>query len=152
MKITMDKLRKMSSEERHTLWQNAKSRVEKHPDAEALVDMIENCGLDYKPNKKASITLDSKIGRTMARIIRSKAGIEAMLVAVSKGLPALAGVDPMLREALGSDYSKDNEATIQAGYLVTGAMEGLGYKKGPQRPLPANCIARSGVIFRRVKN
>ncbi|HEX4299138.1 MAG TPA: hypothetical protein VHZ56_14050, partial [Devosia sp.] len=82
-----------------------------------------------------NVKLDEPIGLAMRGIIFSETGRKAMLAAVANGRPALEAVDPMLAVALGSNYSKENEATIQAGYLVTMRMRELGFEKSRQVPL-----------------
>lgn len=82
----------------------------------------------------------------MWKIISSPEVKAKALQAHNAGQPPLAAVDPFLRKTLGDDYSKNNEATKQAGYLVTRL---LGYE--PTRrsaPLPQNCVARTGTLFR----
>ena len=87
----------------------------------------------------------------MRKIIFTPEGERAALQAHDSGLPPLAGLDPLLSTALGPDYSKDNEATIQAGFLVADLMKQLGFEKieGTSKKLPDNCIARTGQMFTR---
>jgi hypothetical protein len=94
-----------------------------------------------------NVKLNEPIGLAMRGIIFSDVAKKAMLSAVSNGRPALEAVDSMLAEALGANYGKENEATIQAGYLVTMRMRDLGYESTQQVALAAHCIARSAVLF-----
>ena len=149
IKIDTEHLKRMSVDQRHQLWKNASKKAETSEDAKSLVALIESSNLDYAKDKQKSVSLDDPIGRKMKRIIGSAAGTKAMLEAVNEGLPALAGVEPLLQAELGNDYNKHNEATVQAGYLVTGFMQGLGYEKVRSVPLPSSCVARSGLTFRR---
>ncbi len=63
------------------------------------------------------------------------------------------GIQPKIRDAwqagrLGEDYGKDNEATIQAGFLVTDLMRQLGYElSGKNKKLPSGCVAKTGQLF-----
>jgi hypothetical protein len=98
-----------------------------------------------------NVRLDDPIGLAMRGIIFSESAKKAMLASVLSGRPALEAVDPMLSFALGSNYAKGNEATIQAGYLVTMRMRELGYEKGKQVRLVDGCVARSGVLFHVIK-
>jgi hypothetical protein len=99
-----------------------------------------------------NVHLDDPIGLAMRGIIFSEPGRKAMLGSIAAGRPALEAVDPMLRQAIGANYCKENEATIQAGYLVTMQMRELGYEKGKQVALGEGCVARSGVLFNKLKS
>jgi len=55
--------------------------------------------------------------------------VKGSLLDAYSQFPALAGVDPLLQGELGPQYGRRNEATIQAGYLVKGFMEGQGYQE-----------------------
>jgi hypothetical protein len=147
-KIDAEKLKAMTAHERHQLWLNARKRAANKADAKLLVELIENSGLDYLRDRRPSVSLDDKIGRAMRALVNSDAGQTAMLFAQSKGRPPLAGVDPMLKAALGDDYCKENEATIQAGYIVTRYMEAKGYCKAGTAALPPGCVAKTGQLFR----
>lgn len=144
MKYDLAALKRMLPTERQALWRNAKRRSEL-PEALAIIALIESSGLDYRANE--SVKLDDAIGRAMHKIIFSKEGKAAAFKATEEGQPALAGVDPMLKSALGSDYGSHNEATIQAGYLVANLMRQEGYQDGPSKPLPIGCVAMSGMLF-----
>ena len=60
-------------------------------------------------------------------IVRSDAGREAALSAVEQGFPALCGVDPLLRAALGDLYLP-YDGPFNAGFAVAELMRELGYK------------------------
>jgi hypothetical protein len=143
----ISKLKSLSAHERHRLWQNAKAKSHLSDQAADLVKKIESSGLDFLAGKTKSVSLDDKIGRTMRRIIFSEIGIQAMLKATEAGLPALGGVDPLLQAELANDYSKLNEATVQAGYLVKKVMVSMGYKPVGHASLPAACVAKTGMLF-----
>jgi hypothetical protein len=123
----------------------AKCKIKKQRRGEKLVELIETSGLDYLDRK--SVALDDPIGKKMQLIIFSEEGKRAACEATEQGLPALAGLDPLLARALGRDYGPHNEATVQAGYLVTNMMRQLGYRDAGQGQLPSGCVARSGRIF-----
>jgi hypothetical protein len=75
----------------------------------------------------------------------------AAVKATEAGLPALAGIDPILQIGLGSEYAKTYEATTQAGYLVAKMMRRKGYEPIGQGSLPDDCVAKSAAIYRRVE-
>ena len=140
MNWTKEKIVTLSAMERNTLWENAKRMGR-----DDLVQMIEESGLTYRD--PTGLKLDSPIGRAMAKIVNSPEGIAAAIKATEEGLPALAGIDPLLKPALMDQYAKTYEATIQAGYLVAVMMRKKGYENtGRTGPL-TGCIAKSGEIY-----
>jgi hypothetical protein len=141
----IEKLRALSPVGRHNLWVNALKQADTNPKAAEIVHLIETSGLDYRREK--SLTLDDPISKRMEMVIFSPEGKTAALEATAQGLPALAGIDPLLVDALGKDYGKHNEATAQAGFVLTNMMRQLGYENGGSAPLPKNCVARSGQLF-----
>ena len=92
--------------------------------------------------------MDDPITVKMQAVVTSKEGREAALTATRNGLPAMAGVDPLLQVALGSDYGAHNMATTTAGGLVGELMRSLGHKKGGQKSLPSNCVAKTAAMWR----
>jgi hypothetical protein len=93
------------------------------------------------------LTLDDPIALKMEEIISSSGGRQAAIAATLAGLPALAGVDPLLSTALGEDYGKHNFATATAGDFVAKLMRSLGYKEAGSRNLPSHCVARRGLFW-----
>jgi hypothetical protein len=142
MAITKEQIESISQEQRHNLWNNAKRK-----NAGDLVRMIEASGLPYSDPK--GLKLDSPVGREMAKIINSRQGIVAAVEATNQGLPALAGVDPLLQVALGDLYAKTYEATIQAGYLVALMMRTQGYENSGRQGQLTGCVAKTGEIYKK---
>jgi hypothetical protein len=97
-----------------------------------------------------SVSLDDPIGRKMNRIIRSDNVRRGMIADCEAGVPPLASVDRILQQELKSDYGKHNEATSQAGYIVTKVMREHGYEPIGQQRLPADCVAESGKVFKKL--
>jgi hypothetical protein len=58
----------------------------------------------------------------MEEIIWSPLGRQSALDAVGNGLPALAGVDPLISADLGNQYTPHNSGTVNAGYILAGLM------------------------------
>ncbi|KAA2236802.1 hypothetical protein [Salinarimonas soli] len=136
MTLSDDQLRALSHLERHRVWVNAR----------ALVAQIEALGLPY--DAPTGLKLDSPIGRQMTAIIYSPEGRMAGILATEQGLPALAGVEPLLVSQMGDDYAKTYEATIQAGYVVTQMMKANGFRKTNQnRPMPSESVAKTAAFF-----
>ena len=95
----------------------------------------------------ACLTMDDPITLRMQQIIDSPQGRHAATAAASAGLPAMAGVDPLLSTALGADYGKHNFATATAGDLVAKLMRSLGYTEAGSRSLPAHCVAKRAMMW-----
>lgn len=141
---TLADLRLLPVNDRAALYRNA-CRLGDKPDALALKALIEEAGLPF--SESACLTNDDPLTLQMHGIVHSKDGREAAIAAAKAGLPALAGVDPMMQAALGVDYGAHNFATNTAGTLVGELMSSLGYRKGLPKPLPPHCVARSGLMW-----
>jgi hypothetical protein len=108
--------------------------------------LIETLGLPY--SDPGSLKFDDPIFLKMHEIIFSERGKAAAIEATQAGLPALAGIDPLLSEALGVDYGSHNDGTINAGYLVAQMMRAQGYKlTGRKGKLPPACTAKTAEIY-----
>lgn len=143
-KWTLDELKALSVHDRATVYKNA-SRLAHLPEGAALKKLIEEAGLPFSDS--ACLTMDDPITIKMHEIIHSPEGRAAVAKAAKAGLPAMAGVDPLLQVALGGDYGSHNMGTATAGALVGELMQSLGYKKGIQKPLPDHCVAKSATMW-----
>jgi len=83
----------------------------------------------------------------MEEIIWSPQGRTAALQAVSAGLPALAGVDPLLKAELGERYHPHNAGTINAGVITAALMRHLGYVEDGSKAFD-DCVAKSGMKWK----
>jgi hypothetical protein len=137
-KITIAKLQAMSAKERENLWVTA--RRHDTEEAQNLVSVIETLGLPY--SEHGGMKMDSPIAIKMYEIINSSEGRDACLEATKAGLPALAGVDQLLSEALGVDYHAGNQATHTAGYIVGSLMISLGYELSGRKKMPPGSVAK----------
>jgi hypothetical protein len=140
---TAQKIAEMTLLQRKALYENCLRKGGE--EAAAIVALIESTGLPY--TKEETVKDGDLIFRAMELVINSKDGEAAMLSMVNRGIPPLAGVDPLIAAELGAKYGKHNESTIQAGFLVARRMEALGLRKGTQRTLPRGCVALSGTMF-----
>jgi hypothetical protein len=141
---TKERLAALSHDDRHNVWENAKRLG-----AEDLVKFIVDSGLPYIDPK--GLKLDRPLGRKMSKIINSPQGVAAALTATENGMPALAGIDPMLKAVLKKEYADSHEATIQAGYLVALMMRKKGYEQSGKQGSIQDCVAKIGLIYTRVK-
>ena len=147
-KISDEKLQGMSVHDRHQLWINAR-RIDSE-EARELVERIEKLGLPYSEIR--SLKASDPVFMKMEQIVFSQEAKTAAIAATDAGLPALAGIDPLLSAALGVDYGPHNDGTINAGYLVAQMMRMQGYKNsGRKGKLPVTCIAKTAEIYVPIK-
>ncbi len=140
------KLPTLSAKEIGNLAENAGKKADTDPKARELLDLILASGRLAAPTE--NVRLDDAVGKAMEAIIFSRVGKSAALAAVRAGIPALAGVDPLLQAELGNVYGPGNEATSQAGYLVNNMMGQEGYIEDGSARMPSGCVAKTGKIFR----
>jgi hypothetical protein len=91
---------------------------------------------------------DDPLFLAMAAIIRSREGLKAAVLATSKGLPALAGPDPLLQAALGADYKREDDVTMNAGWLVVQEMREMGFVDNGSADMPVGCVAGKAMVFK----
>lgn len=119
---TRKKLEAKSPEERYTVWHNARRAAT--PEALQLATFIETSGLDYAPS--GGISLSDPRVLEMRAIIEAPEGRRACLDANERGLPALAGVEPLIVAQMGRRYGAFSQMTLTAGGLVAEVMYSLG--------------------------
>lgn len=141
---TLDELKAMTVHQRAELYKNA-CRLAHTPQGAALKALIEEAGLPFSDD--AALTLDDPLTLRMYEVINAKPGRDAAVAATKAGLPAMAGIDPLLQAELGVDYGPHNQGTNTAGYLVGQLMQSLGYKKVGQKPLPDHCVAKTAAMW-----
>jgi hypothetical protein len=83
----------------------------------------------------------------MREIVRSAEGRKAAVKATQSGLPALSGVDRLLREKLQGRYKRPDRGTSFAGAFVAELMHELGYDAGTRRKCEAGSLARTGIFW-----
>lgn len=77
---------------------------------------------------------------------RAVAIVRRLKQASDDGLPAMAGVDHMLADALGSKYG-DHDTTSWAGTFMADVMVEAGYVQTRKKPMPRGCIAKTAAFF-----
>lgn len=140
----LEELAAMSVHKRADLYRNA-CRLGHTTEGAALKKLLEDAGLPF--SEEGCLSSDDPIYLKMRGLIESKDGREAAVAAVEAGLPAMAGIDPMLQVLLGSDYGSHNMGTQTAGSIVAEVMRSLGYKKTGEAPLPPNCVAKTAATW-----
>lgn len=137
-----DDLKKLSPERRLVLYQNAQRA--KDNGGEAVMAAIDASGL---PLSSGSLTSDNPVFLRMVDIVWSLEAQAAAIAATEKGLPALCGVDPLLRAQLGDQYTPHDDGTMNAGWVVAQVMRHRGYKEAGNGKCPDGCIAKSGIVW-----
>ena len=133
----------MSPETRSTLLVNAQ-RIGGEAGS-ALVALIHSLTL---PLGSGGMAADHPLYREMMDVAWSAEGKAAAVAAVKAGLPAMAGVDPLLQQAMGERYGVTYQGTMNAGYIVGEVMRHLGYDKAGEAPCPANCVAKTAATWK----
>jgi len=80
-------------------------------------------------------------------IIQSADGIKRMVLATSKGHPALSGVDECLGAATGSDYISDGAVRAEAGFRVAQEMKEMGFIEVRVDDMPHGSAAHKAKVF-----
>jgi hypothetical protein len=146
---TSQKIAALPLSDRVELYKNAKKRLTAN--AVALVKLIEEVGLPF--SDPTCPTEDDPLSLAIHGIVYSEEGKAAAIAAVNKGLPPLAGVDPLLFERLGVDYGPHNMTTATAGGMIASLMRSLGYQEvGTNAPLPKGSIAKTGQMWKSKKS
>ncbi|WP_426039935.1 hypothetical protein [Brevundimonas sp. DC300-4] len=140
---TLEKLQAKTPEERFNVWTNA--RAKGTPEADDLAAFIESSGLNYTPTGGISMS-DPRVIE-MREIIESPAGQAACLAATAGGLPALAGVEPMIVERMGVRYGQFSMMTVTAGSIVGGMMLSKGYTIESQKKMPEGSVAKTAAFW-----
>ena len=110
----------------------------------ATVTLIDSL---YLPLSSGGMSEDHPLYLEMQEVVWSSVGRAAALRAVEQGLPAMAGVDPILQQVLGERYGREYQGTMNAGYIVGELMRHLGFEKGKEASLPPGCIAKTAATW-----
>lgn len=94
------------------------------------------------------LSTDHPMFKAMAAIIQSAEGIKAAVLSTSNKRPALEGVDPLLRSKLGDAYTRDNQVTLNAAWLVVQEMRAMGFVEGHTAKLTDDCVAGEALVFK----
>lgn len=108
----------------------------------ALIDSL------HLPLSSGGMSEDHPVYREMQEVIWSAEAKSAAVRAVENGLPAMAGVDPILQRVMGERYGREYQGTMNAGYIVGEVMRHLSYDKVGEAPLPEGCVAKTAATWR----
>jgi hypothetical protein len=127
----IEDLKKMTPERRAILYQNAIKHRESG--GQEIIDLIDSSGL---PLSSGGLRQSDPVYLKIEEIIWSPQGREAAVEATKNGLPALAGVEPLIVAELGDQYSPHNQGTLNAGYVQAELMRHLGYVENGRGEMP----------------
>jgi hypothetical protein len=142
-KYTLDDLRLMTPEQRAVLYQNAQKH--RANGGEEIIKLIDSSGLPLSSGGMR--TTDSEYIK-MEEIVWSATGRQAAIEVSEKGLPALAGVEPMIVQALGPRYHPHDGGTVNAGYIVAGLMRHMDYVENGEGKMPAGSVAKTAMRWK----
>jgi hypothetical protein len=143
--VTRSWLRARSQNERYAVWKRARSLHS--AEGNHLARAIELLGLPYA--EPEPLDDDDPLLARMRALIADPRARAAAVEATLDGLPAMAGVDVLMHEELGEAYRRNEAAVPTAQRLTAALMEALGYVEAGMKDLPARCVARSGVFWKR---
>ena len=145
MKIpTLEKIIGMTAEARRTLHRNA-SKLDTEG-ARLVVKLITENRL--LASASGGLPHEDPVVLAMESVITSDEGRAAAKAATDAGLPAMAGVDPLLRKYVGNDYGSF-DTTSWAGTFVAAEMETMGYRQTRKKPMPPGSVAKTAAFFER---
>ena len=143
--VTRSWLRARSQNERYAVWKRAKALHS--AEGNHLARAIELLGLPYaEPEPLAD---DDPLMARMRALMAEPRARAAAIEATLDGLPAMAGIDVLMHEEIGEDYRRNEAAVPTAQQLTAELMSGLGYVEAGRKDLPARCVARTGVYWKR---
>ena len=143
--VTRSWLKQRSQTERYAVWKRAKSLHS--AEGNHLARAIELLGLPYA--EPEPLDDDDPLMARMRELMAEPRARAAAVEATLDGLPAMAGIDVLLHEELGEAYRRNEAAVPTAQRLTAELMGGLGYVEAGVKDLPARCVARSGVYWKR---
>lgn len=142
---TRSKLTERTAEERYDIWKRAKGLHT--AEGNQLAREIERIGL---PDQTPALPDGDILTHLISDLIRSEDGRSALKEATLDGLPAIAGADTLIHEALGAQYRGNEKAVATAQRITAEVMAEMGYEPVGAKPLPARYVAREGVYWRRI--
>ncbi len=142
MEWTKEKIEALSTDKRATLFDNARAKGTE--EAQKIVAlMLEH---DLLVRAGGGLPRDHPVIQEIEEIIRSDEGRQAGKQASDDGLPAMAGVDYLLRVALGSQYGS-HDTTSWAGTLMAEVMAEAGYVQTKSKAMPEGSVAKTAAFF-----
>lgn len=141
-KITLDSIKAMTPEKRAILYENARKR--RSAGGQEIMDLIDSSGL---PLSTGGMRITDPVYIRIGEIVWSEEGRQAAIRATKEGLPALAGIEPLIVADLGNRYHPHDLGTASAGSIVGELMRHLGYVKGKEANMPKGSVAKTAALW-----
>jgi hypothetical protein len=141
MTWNIDRLRQLSPTQRWNLYANAMRSGRE--EGRQIMAILDESGLAL--SEGGGLPAEHPTIVAIREVVMSPAGVRAGVEAIKAGLPALAGIDPMLQQQVPGYSSADTHSW--AGTYVAEAMEMVGYRRTTPGPLPATCRAKTAMRF-----
>jgi hypothetical protein len=133
----------MTPEKRANLYQNAVKR--RAHGGQEIIDLIDSSGL---PLSAGGMRMSDPAYLKMQDITWSSDGRKAAIEATENGLPALAGVEPLIVAALADRYHPHDGGTVNAGFIVAELMRHIGYVEDKEGKMPAGSVAKTAMKWK----
>ena len=114
------------------------------PEGDEIAELVVQHDLPLRIG--GGLTRGHKTIRTIERIVRSDEGNAAASVAMEAGETPMAGLDPLLAEALGAAYG-NKDTTSWAGTFAAEEAEANGWIRKGRKSLPPGSVAKTAAFF-----
>ena len=139
---TKERLEALSHKDLSTMYERALTMDT--DDARDLVELVQQHGLLTRLG--GGYHRGHRVIHTIEQVCRSDDGVNAAISAAEQGEAPMAGVDPLLVDALGPEYGH-RDTTSWAGTFVAEEMEAAGWKRQGRKSLPQGCVAKTAAFF-----
>jgi hypothetical protein len=139
---TKERLEALSHKELSTLYERALTMDT--DEARDVVELVQQHGLLERLG--GGYHRGHRVIHAIEHICRSEEGLAAARAAVEAGEAPMAGVDPLLKRELGSEYGH-RDTTGWAGTFVAEEMEAEGFVRQGRKSLPPGSVAKTAAFF-----
>jgi hypothetical protein len=141
---TLERLRALNPVELERVYSRAVAA--NSPEGDEIAELVVQNDLPLRIG--GGLTRGHKTIQEIERIVRSPEGRQAAADAMEAGEAPMAGLDPLLKAALGTDYG-NKDTTSWAGTFAAEEATDLGWTRKGRKALPQSCVAKSAAFFSR---
>lgn len=139
---TLERLQKLNPVELERLY--CRAVAANSPEGDEIAELVVQHNLPLRIG--GGLTRGHHTIQAIEKIIRSPAGNAAAEAAMRAGEAPMAGLDPLLKEALGPAYG-NKDTTSWAGTFAAEEAEALGWVRKDRKSLPPTCVAKTAAFF-----
>ena len=139
---TLERLKALTPVELERLYSRAVE--DNSPEGDEIAELVVQHELPLRIG--GGLTRGHKTIRTIERVVRSDEGNAAAIAAMKSGETPMAGLDPLLAEALGPAYG-NKDTTSWAGTFAAEEAEANGWVRKGRKSLPSGCVAKTAAFF-----